>query len=115
MKKNVYIVSIMVTAVSVLTACGGMQDKAQGKWKLDYGDNTASYIQIKDDKMNLENKGVLSETTKLQNIKDNSFEFDIKGIKGTGHAKATVNNDKDKMKVKLNNVKKPVTYEKVED
>lgn len=114
MKKKSRLIILTISLLCFLTACGNAQNKAQGKWKLDYGDYTASYIEVKDDNLQLENNGILSEPAKIQNIKNNSFEFVLSGQYGSGNAKVTVNNDKDQMKVKLDNVNKPVTYKKVE-
>lgn len=115
MKKKSSLIILTISLLLFLTACGNAQNKAQGKWKLDYGDHTASYIEVKNDKIQLENKGVLSEPAKIQNIKDNSFEFVLSGQYGRRNAKVTFNNNKDQMKVKLDKVNKPVTYKKVED
>lgn len=114
MKKKLSLIFLTISLLLFLTACGNAQNKAQGKWKLDYGDYTASYIEVKDDKIQLENNGVLSDPVKIKNIKGNSFEFVLSGQYGSGNAKVTVNNDKDQMKVKLDKLNKPVTYKKVE-
>lgn len=115
MKNKLMFGLISIFLPILLVACGNAENKAQGEWELRYKEFEATKIIVKDDKAQVEYKGVVSEPTHLANVKDNSFEFDIDFDEKKNHAKAYVDDENKELKVKFNNLDKSLKYKKVEN
>ncbi|MCO4360694.1 hypothetical protein MTR04_10235 [Staphylococcus agnetis] len=121
MKKILGVITILLISV-LISACGNdAKSKAQGKWehkeKITEHTYQSTNLQIKDDEIYVDSKGMqFIEPSKMKNIKQDSFEFDLIDGKDQRHALiAEVHKDKIVIAEPGKKNSKKEVFKKVED
>lgn len=103
MKKSIVLIMSVLGLAILLSGCGNTQDKAQGKWEHQYkatkNTNHVDSITIKDDDLVLAIRAVELPPTKVENPKDNTFEFSVTDGNKQYDNKAKINEDNDELTI----------------